>query len=729
METSHRESEPGAPASVDVRAAQGVQIGDYSTQTNIFQVPRWEGQRPRQLPAAVAHFAGRSGELAMLTGLLTSGAQLAGTVVISAIGGTAGVGKTALAVHWAHMAAEEFPDGQLYVNLRGFDPGGQVMEPAEAVRRFLDALGIPADRIPVDLDAQAALYRSELSGRRILVVLDNARDTAQVRPLLPGAPGCRVIVTSRNQLSGLVAADGAVPIALGLLTAAEARELLARRLGPDRVAADPESVEEIITRCARLPLPLAIVAARAVTDPHRSLRTLADELRDARDRLDALTTDDAAIDIRAVFSWSYRALSADAALLFRLLGLHPGPDLSAAAMASLAAVPPSGVRRPLNELARAHLIVEPVPGRYTFHDLLRAYAADLARTIDPDELRRNAIGRMLDHYLHSGYAAGRLLNPIRDPITVASPRPGVIPEYLKDHSQAVGWLTTEHPVLLAAIDQAAAAGFDAHAWQLAWTLTDFLDLQGHWHDWIASHEVAVAAAQRLADPPAMARAHRLLANAYTRRGRFDDAHTHLRQALDFYLRADDLAGQANTHHNLAFLLGRQDEVTEALSHAQQALDLYREARHQHGQANALNAVGWYHALLSDHQHALTACQQALTLHQKLGNLLGQADAWDSLGYAHQHLGHHAEAANCYQQALSLHRNLGDQYNEAITLGNIGDAHHANGDAHAARETWQQALTILDHLHHTDADKLRTKLDTFDGPTDTDASRSAPTRPK
>jgi hypothetical protein len=358
------------------------------------------GRVPRQLPAAVAHFAGRTGELATLTGLLHGRADTGGTVVISAIGGTAGVGKTALAVHWAHRVADRFPDGQLYVNLRGFDPGGQVMDPAEAVRRFLDALNVSPERIPVDLDAQAALYRSQLAGKRMLVVLDNARDTAQVRPLLPGAPGCLVVVTSRNQLTGLIASDGAHPVTLDLLTGEEARQLMVRRVGADRVAAEPAAVAEIITRCAHLPLALVLVAARAAVRPHGGLRVLAKELRDARQRWQMLTGDDPASDVQAVFSWSYQTLTSDAARLFRLLGLHPGPEVSAVAAASLARLPASTARPVLTELTGASLLVEHTPGRYAFHDLLRAYATDLTQRIDSDRHRRAATHRMLDHYLH-----------------------------------------------------------------------------------------------------------------------------------------------------------------------------------------------------------------------------------------------------------------------------------------------------------------------------------------
>jgi DNA-binding SARP family transcriptional activator len=336
---------------------------------------------PAQLPPAVAGFTGRDDALAWLDGLATAEAP-----IVATIAGTAGVGKTTLAVHWAHQVADRFPDGQLYVNLRGFDPGGQTMDPATAVRRFLDAFEIPPARVPADPDAQAALYRSLIADKRMLLVLDNARDTAQVRPLLPAAPGCLVMVTSRNQLTGLIAAANAHPITLDLLTVDEARRLLARRIGPDRVAADPDAVEQIITACARLPLALAIVA----THPHLPLHTLAHELHNSGERLDTLSTDDPHTDVRAVFSWSYSALTPPAARLFRLLGLHPGPDTSTAAAASLAALPPPQVRPLLTELTRTNLLAEPAPGRYTVHNLLRAYATDLAHRVDPDQQRRAA---------------------------------------------------------------------------------------------------------------------------------------------------------------------------------------------------------------------------------------------------------------------------------------------------------------------------------------------------
>jgi len=354
---------------------------------------------PAQLPPRVAGFAGREQELARLDAILSQaahGGQTRGApTAIAAIIGTAGVGKTTLAVHWAHRVRERFPDGQLYVNLRGFDWCRPAVDQGHALRKILDALALSPERIPDDLQAQVGLYRSLLAGKRMLVVLDNARDAEQVRPLLPGSPGCLALVTSRNQLTGLVAIEGALPLGLDLLTVSEARDLLARRLGPDRVASEPEAASEIIERSARLPLALTITAARAATKPGFPLAVTAAELRQAATILDPFHGGDLATDVRAVFSWSYRTLSTDAARLFRLLGLHPGPDITLAAAAGLAGIPAEQARLLLAELAYAHLLTEHSPGRYAFHDLLRAYATEQAHTYDSDHDRHAAVVRIL----------------------------------------------------------------------------------------------------------------------------------------------------------------------------------------------------------------------------------------------------------------------------------------------------------------------------------------------
>jgi tetratricopeptide (TPR) repeat protein len=669
---------------------------------------------PRQLPTALRHFCGRRGATAELDRLLevTFAAEAAH---ICAISGTAGIGKTTFAVYYAHRVADRFPDGQLYVNLRGFDANGAVMDPAEAIRRFLDALGVPPERIPTDLDAQAALYRSHLAGRRMLLVLDNARDSAQVRPLLPGAPGCLVLVTSRSQLTGLIATDGAHPLALDLLTGDEARLLLSRRLGADRVAAEPAAVAEIIARCARLPLALAVLAARAAVRPAVALRLLADELGDTQQRWQALADDDPGSDVRTVLSWSYQALTPAAARLFRLLGLHPGQDTDAPAAASLGGLAVDAARPVLAELTQASLLSEHTPGRYVCHDLLRDYATALTQAIDPEQERSAATGRVLDHYLHSAYSAALPLISPQGSLTISPARPGVTPERHTDQQQAMRWFTAQYRVLLAVIGHAATAGYDTHAWQLTWSVSTFLDRQGHWHDCAAAASTAVAAADRLADPAAQAWARRGLARAYTRLNLFDDADTQLADALRLYTECADEAGQADTHQLWSILCWRRNQLETALDHAQRFLDLARAAGHRGRVASALNGVGWIQALLGDHELALVSCEQALVIHTELADLHGQAQTWDSLGYAHHQLGHHDRAMACYLNTLTMVRQLGDRYQEADTLGSLGDLHLAAGNPHAAHDTWRQALAIFGELDHPDAEQVRAKLAALSGP--------------
>ena len=664
---------------------------------------------PRQLPMDVPGFTGRAEPLRELDGLLAGDGTAPATVVISAIAGTAGVGKTSLALHWAHRVADRFPDGLLYVNLRGFDPSGAPTSPAEAIRGFLTALQVAPDRIPVGMDAQAALYRSLLAGRRVLVVLDNARDAEQVRPLLPGTPGCVAVVTSRNQLTGLVATEGARPLPLALLSTVEARELLARRLGDERVAAEPAAVDGIIAECAGLPLALAIVAGRTAGRPGLSLAEVACELRETRGRLDAFDTEDRATDLRTVFSWSGDRLSPAAARLFRLLGLHPGADIGEPAAASLAGVPRLRVRPMLAELTRANLLTEHTPGRYGFHDLLRAHATELARTTETDDDRRAAMHRVLDHYLHTGHLAARLVNPQREPIAIDPPRSGTEPEELVDHEEALAWFITEHRILVAAVDQAANSEFDVLAWQLAWTLVTYFDRQGHWHDWASTQESALAAARRLADGPMQAQAHRGLAGAHVRLGRYDLAQLHLEHALELAGESGDLVGQARNHQALAEVHGRQARHPESLRHAEEALELYRAAGHKGGEAMCLGNVGWCHAQLGDYRRALEYCQEALVLEQALGDRHGEASSWDSLGYAYHHSGEHRRAIDCYERALEVFGDLGDRWNEAGTLTNLGDTWHAAGHPDEARTAWQQAAAILDDMGHPDADRIRAKL--------------------
>jgi tetratricopeptide (TPR) repeat protein len=396
--------------------------------------------------------------------------------------------------------------------------------------------------------------------------------------------------------------------------------------------------------------------------------------------------------------------------VFRLLGLHPGPDITIPAAASLAGLRGRHVRAALAELTRAHLIAEHMPGRFVLHDLLCAYASELVDALDPADLRREASGRMLEHYLDSARAAALLLNPHRDPITTDPPRPGVTPELPDSPGAALAWLASEHQVLSAVIRQAADLGFDTHAWQLAWTLDDFFDRRGHWHDWEAGQHTALDAACRLGDVGAQARARCALGVACDRLGRYEDAHIHLQQALGLYGELDDDTGRAYAHMRLGGLNERQGCYRESLSHARQALSVYGAADHRAGQAEALNLAGWSHARLGDHRQALTYCGQALALQLDIGDRLGEANTWDSLGYAHHGLDDYRRAADCYRYALDLFRDLGYRYYEAVALTHIGDTEHAAGDLHAARGAWQDALAILDDMDRAITVQVRTRVD-------------------
>jgi DNA-binding SARP family transcriptional activator/tetratricopeptide (TPR) repeat protein len=659
---------------------------------------------PAQLPAAVPSFVGRAAELSTLSALLPTA-----DVGIVAVSGTAGVGKTALALHWAKQITDRFPDGQLYVNLRGFDPSSPPIDPAKALHGFLAALGVTAARIPSDPDGRAGLFRSVLAGKRVLVVLDNARNVDQVRPLLPGSPGCLVVVTSRNPLTPLVVTEGAHPVVLGLLSPAEAREMLARRLGRQRLAAEPAAAAEIIDRCALLPLALAIAAARAAVQPGLPLAALAGQLRDSANRLTALRGGDLTTDLGSVFSWSYRRLSDPAAELFRLLGLHPGPDIGATAAASLLGVSPTRVRDLLAELTAANLLSEHRPDRYAFHDLLRAYAAEHAASAGSAADHRAALGRVLDHYLHTAHAAALVLHPPFSRIELPPCLPGSRPAPVAGRADATAWFGAELIGLLAAVSHAAESGFEAMASRLAWTMSGFLDRSGHWSDWLTVQQTALDAAERVGDLAGQAHAYRDLGRACSRLDRQDEAARHMRRALTLFETLGDHAGRAHTHLNLGQVAERQGRLRAALHHSRQALALFQQAENPVGQAYTLNAVGWQQSLLGDHHSALTSCEQAVHLLRRIGDVHGEADAWDSLGYANHQLGRHGHAIACYESAVRLFHQHGDRYSGAAALRHIGHTHVALTNSAGARTAWRRALTILDALGHPDANEVRADL--------------------
>jgi tetratricopeptide (TPR) repeat protein len=665
---------------------------------------------PRQLPAAISCFAGRDAELQRLNALLDDDRVSADAMVITAVGGMPGVGKTALAVYWAQQVASRFPDGQLYVNLRGFDPRGLPVPAAEAIRGFLDAFGIPAEKVPRSLDDQASMFRSRLAGRQVLVVLDNARDVEQVRPLLPGSPGCLVLVTSRNQLTGLIAA-GAHPLLLDLPTGAEAWQLLERRLGAGRLAAEPGPAREMSDLCGRLPLALGVAAARAATHPDFPLAALADELRSSRERLDAFEGGDPAATVRAVFSWSYRQLGPAAARMFQALGTYPGPDIAAPAAASLAGLPVATARSALQELARSNLITEPAAGRFTLHDLLRAYAAEKAveDAGAKDDGLPEAIRRVLDHYLHTALAASQQFSPFRPALQLGDPRPGVLPVGFADSDQAAAWFDAEVPVLLALAAFAGAGGFGTYAWQIAWTLGPFLHRRGRIQDYIATQQTALAAARRLGDPVALAHAQHLLSHALAQAGDHAPAGPGYEQALALFRQLGDQANEATVLNGLAGLLEKQRRYDEALAVALDALRILTTIGHWRTQATLENGVGWLYAHLGQDDEALTHCQRALGLHRESGHRGGAADTLDSLGYIYLHLGDLAQARAHYAEAIETYRELGVPFGVGNSLAGLGEVQLAAGEPGAARDSWQRALSILREVPSYDTARLELDL--------------------
>jgi tetratricopeptide (TPR) repeat protein len=653
---------------------------------------------PRQLPAHFPRFVGRVEELRQISAAL-------GDCNVLVISGLAGVGKTALAMEWARHTTERYPDGQLYVDLRGFSPAESPVRPETAIRGFLITLGVPPDAIPVDADTRAALYRTLVADKRILVVLDNAFDTAQISSLLPGVPTCTAVITSRNHLGGLVA-QGARSLALDVLNHAEAHELFGRHLGSGRMAGEPDAVRELVNWCQGLPLAIAIAAARIVTQPTLTLAALAEELRERSTRLDALDAGELSGNLRAVFSWSYRALPAAAATAFRLLGLAPGTDIGLSAVSSLTQTTRAQAHGILRTLEIAHLVEEHRPGRYRMHDLLRLYAAEQGHD-EPDAIRLAASRRLVGYYASTAYAADRLLEPHRPPV---EPTAGCHPDPLPDQTAALAWFDTEHPNLLAAHRLALDLGWHSTVWQLAWALTTYHTWRGLGEAELSTWQCTLDSVGHLDDPAISIRAHRRIGGALTRVGRHADALDHLQRAIELAERVKDLPAQAHTHRALACAYGQRSQNRQALQHAMRALHLYQAMDDPVWAARALNAVGWYSARLGRHSQARIYCEAALALFRRHDDPDGEADTLDSLGFLTHQCGRHGDALGYYQQALTRYTELGNTHDQADTLDRLGQTHAALDNHASARRSWQQALGMYQAQHRPeDIQRIRDQL--------------------
>lgn len=667
-------------------------------------------ERPQQLPARPGTFTGRARELRELTNL----ADQQTSMPIAVVAGMGGIGKTWLALQWAHENRDRFPDGQLYVNLRGFDPSGTPVAPAAAVRGFLDALRVPASLIPVDNpDAQAALYRSLVANSKMLILLDNARDSGQVIPLLPGSSGCMVLITSREHLTGLVTAHGARPLPLNVLDDESARELLVRRLGPARVHAEQVAVDELVGYCAGLPLALGIVAAHAATHSDFPLGSLAAELGQTSARLDALDGMELDSNLRAVLSWSYQALSPETAEMFRLLGGAPGPDISEQAAAVLAGLAPDTAARRLRLLEKAHLVQRYLPTRYRMHDLVRLYAADRAETDGKPDREDEALRRLLSYYLHASYAGERLLYPHRKQVDLGkSPVEFDSPEFTDDTS-ILKWFDVEHACLMAAQATAVKRGWHELVWQLAWTLHGFLWRRGHLQDRMMTWRAGLRATQQLDDPAIEGLAHRLLGQAYAMARRDIEAKEHLYQALDLARKTGDTHGEARAFYDLT-LVWRDTDDEMALKHATESYRLFQELDSPVWEAEALDMMGKHQAKLGFFAEAEQSCLQAFELFRQNGNRQGEAVTLDSLGYIAHHSGRYEEALSYFHRSLALCRDLGATYYEADTQDHLGHAYAALGRVADARRAWRRALTLNRTQHRTrDADRIQQQLELLD----------------
>lgn len=639
---------------------------------------------PRQLPTRPAWFVGRDAELTALSAAVSDKAS-AGTVVVSAIAGAGGIGKTWLALWWAYQHLADFPDGQLFVDLQGFCAADEPIPTSTAVRGFLYALGVAPDRIPPDLHARTALFRSLVADQRMLIVLDNAADAAQVTPLLPGESPSTVLVTSRRQLASLITRHGAGHVRLGTLTDSEARRLLTGRLGPAWIAAEPEAVEQLLDACAGLPLALGIIAGRAQADPAVGLAELAAGLRNATDRLSTLTDDDPAGSLPAVLSWSLRALTEEQARVFALLGSAPGPDIGPEAAAALVGLPLARTTAVLRALTELSLIDRLAAGRHRMHDLVRLHAKR-----QPHDDVMPALRRIVGFFLHTAHAGDRVLDPHATPFDLEPPAAGIVPLSLADESDALAWFDAEHQSLLDAQRAAMEHGWHRAAWQLAWTLNTFHDRRGRLSDAIAFWRNGLTAAGRLGDDAAEIAARRRLGLALARTGAFDEAIAQLHDALAVAETTGARRDEGDTHHILAMVTDRQDDCQQALHHAMRALEVYRKLGDPTREATALNGVGWCSARVGDDTAAREHCLAALELHQRNEDQDGAAETLDSLGFIAHRTGDHETALSHYRQALKLRRALGHTYIVADTLDAIGRTCAELGRADEAKEAWLEA---------------------------------------
>ncbi|AXK35275.1 nb-arc domain-containing protein [Streptomyces armeniacus] len=716
--TDQRNSGPRIHNDLSGSTGASVQAGtvEGGVHLTVHDGPSWTV--PRQLPPDVVGFVNRGSELAALDAVLRAAppeSRLA-PMVITAIAGAAGVGKTALAVHWAHRARDAFPDGTLYADLRGYDLRAR-KTPEQVLGGFLHALDIAPTRIPVELEARAALFRTLLASKRVLLVLDNVATADQVRHLLPAADRSLVLVTSRSRLSGLVARDGAARMTVDHLTPEESLRLLAEIVGAERVAAGEHAARQLTELCDQLPLALRIVAERAVTHPHHTLADLVDELSDERARLDALALDeDELTAVRTVFSWSYGALAPAVARTFRLLAVHPSPHFSTSAVAALTGASPAAAGRALDSLSGLHLIEQRARHRYRLHDLLRSYALERVVEEETNALRDAATDRVLSWYLRTAHAASRLILPQGRELALPAPVYG--PEgteggaggaEFESLESALQWCEDERQTLLDAVNQAHSLGKHEIAWKLPVALMGFFERRSYWDDWISTHLTGLRSARSAGDRFGEGWLALSLADAYWDTRRTETALSYFGQALDATRDTGDEWGEG-------FSLRGMSIAQLALGRHESALDYSRQARRVFARIGERRGEGMCHLSIGQAQQGLgrlaeaVACyRRALAVFDELGNEWSTALTTFHLGTALQLRGAREESVEQHAAAAAAFRRLGDRRHEAVVLHSLGDLYAAAGESTRALEGWQGACHLFEELGDLQAEEVRSKI--------------------
>lgn len=664
---------------------------------------------PRQLPLTVPSFVGRAVELGKLDILLRASTRKMPTATIAAVSGPPGVGKTTLALHWAHLRQDQFPDGCLYANLDGYSPTSP-KNPTEILKAFVLSLGVAVDQIPEDTDSLSALYRSLLTDRRILILLDNALTTSQVAPLLPGTPSCATVVTSRTLLATLSVRYSALDVRVEPFDQAAAFALLSQKIGRDRIDADPPAANRLIELCGGLPLALSMLSAHLDAHPHTTLAQEVSYLRDQVGALDRLEFGD--IGIQTVFEWSYKSLGTAAAEAFRLLGVHPAREFDLTAAASILGVSLGDASRTIDELARASLLDSRPSGRIQFHDLLHAYARELAISSSYTE-RASAARRLLDHYVHSGRNAQQALDPYWEEVDVINAEPGVAVHEFAHQDDAINWFRAERGAIIAALQLGVSVGFDEHVWKLATFLATFLYREGMWHEWADVLELAAPAAERSGNQAAQARIHRMLGSAYARLDRHDVAFQHHELALNRFRTIGDRLGQAHTHLMLGRLYAWEERYPKATSHTEAALQLYKDNELPEWEARALTDLGRIFNMINDPERAMQYCQQALALSEQVHDLDATGAAMHLAGEVCQRINNDEQAIAYLRRALTIRQTIGDRYGQADTLTKLGDTYKAMRNDAAAQENWRQALDIFQTITNREATKVRGRLAAFE----------------